>query len=151
MKEQLIFNKQQLDSFYQYLAAEVDKGPISIRVSSANKQRTLTQNRSIYKYFRMLSDTLNEAGLDMVTVLSEGTRIPWSEDKVKSDIWGKVQLALTGKKSTTELETHEVSEVYDVVNRHLSQTFGVFVPFPSQDDYNTLASRACNPKTQNAD
>ena len=136
MKDQLIFNKQQLDSFYQYLAAEVEKGPLLISVRPERK-RTLTQNRALHLYFDLLANALNDAGLDMQTVLSEGTSIPWSEDKVKSDIWSKVQMAATGKKSTTELETHEVSKVYDIVNRHLSQSFGVFVPFPDRfgDNY----------------
>jgi hypothetical protein len=70
----------------------------------------------------------------MNKVLSEGTSIPWSEEKVKSDIWKVVQLAAIGKESTTKLETNEVSEVYDVINRHISSTFGLFIPFPSKSN-----------------
>ena len=70
------------------------------------KTRTLTQNSSIHKYCAMLSEAFNAAGLDMQTVLAEGTSIPWSEAKVKEDIWRTVQIAALGKKSTTELNTN---------------------------------------------
>lgn len=105
------------------------------------RTRTITQNSSIHKYCQILSDKFNEAGLDMQTVLAEGTSIPWSESKVKEDIWRTVQIALTGKESTKDLNTDEVSKVYDVVNRHLSQTFGVSVQFPSRDNYENISSR----------
>lgn len=132
MKEQIITNQKQLDDYYQFLKAKLEKDKI-IKVSCKNgKQRTLTQNASIHKFCSMLAQEFNDAGLDMQTVLAEGTSIPWSEEKVKDDIWRKVQIALLSKKSTTELNTNEVSQVYEIINRHIGQTFGMFVPFPNR-------------------
>jgi len=130
----LIENTASLEAYIDHLRVRFKKDKrIKVEVKSA-KNRTLTQNASLHKYCAMLATALNEAGLDMQTVLAEGTSIPWSEAKVKEDIWRTVQKAALGKESTTKLETHEVSKVYDIVNRHISETFGVFVPFPSKDN-----------------
>jgi urate oxidase len=132
MSDTLINNTKALEDYIVFLRASFDKHKsIKVSVKSA-KTRTLTQNSSIHKYCAQLAEAFNDAGLDMNKVLSEGTSIPWSEEKVKSDIWKVVQLAAIGKESTTKLETNEVSKVYDIVNRHISQTFGIFIPFPSR-------------------
>lgn len=132
MTDTLISNEAQLNAYIEHLKLKLAKDKLlKVSVKSA-KVRTLTQNSSIHKYCSMLAETLNDAGLDMETVLAKGTKIPWMEHTTKELIWRRVQIPLTGKESTTELETHEVSEVYNVVNRHLSETFGVFVPFPNR-------------------
>ena len=134
MTEQVIQNESQLNAYIEHLKLKLAKdGALKVSVKSA-KSRTLTQNKSIHKYCAMLSEAFNEAGLDMQTVLAEGTSIPWSEAKVKEDIWRTVQVAAVGKVSTTKLETHEVTKVYEIVSRHISQTFGLFVPFPAKEN-----------------
>lgn len=133
MSDTLINNQKALDDYIVFLRSKFEKDKsIKVSVKSA-KTRTLTQNSSIHKYCALLAEAFNDAGLDMQKVLAEGTSIPWSEDKVKNDIWRVVQVAALGKESTTKLETNEVSKVYDIVNRHISQTFGIFIPFPSRD------------------
>ena len=133
MSDTLINNTKALEDYIIFLRANFDKHKsIKVSVKSA-KTRTLTQNSSIHKYCAQLAEAFNDAGLDMNKVLSEGTSIPWCEEKVKSDIWKVVQLAAIGKESTTKLETNEVSKVYDIVNRHVSQTFGIFIPWPCRD------------------
>lgn len=133
MKDALITNEKALDDYCKLLRVLLAKhGAIKVGAKSG-KQRTLTQNASIHLYCTMLAEAFNEAGLDMQTVLAEGTSIPWSPEKAKDDIWKVVQLAITEKKSTTELETHEVSKVYDVINAHLINAFNVFVPFPDKE------------------
>lgn len=132
----IINSEQSLNAYIDHLKSQFEKHKY-LRVSiSTGKQRTLTQNASIHKYCSLLAESFNDAGLDMQAVLSEGTSIPWSEEKVKDDIWRKVQIALTGKKSTRDLLKEEVGQVYEVVNRHISSTFGLFVPFPSKENMN---------------
>ncbi len=93
---------------------------------------TTPQRNAMHLYFRQLAEVLNDAGLDMVKVLSEGTEIPWTEHSVKKEIWGKVMLAITDKTSTTQLDRTEVGMIYDVVNKHLAQTFAVMLSFPNK-------------------
>ena len=82
----------------------------------------------------MLSDALNDAGLDIQATLSKPLEIPWSEKTVKELIWRRVQEAQTGKHSTTELDAPEVNAVYQTIARHMAQTHGINVPFPNKDE-----------------
>lgn len=95
--------------------------------------RTLTQNAAIHKYFSMLSESLNNAGLDVRKTLRADFEIPWTESLVKELIWKGVQKAMFDIDSTTKLDTSQVSQVYEVINRHIAQTHGVSVIFPSKE------------------
>lgn len=98
-----------------------------------DEKRTKLQNRSIHKYCATLSDTLSDAGLDMKAVLRPEAEIPWTPANVKDNIWRTVQVAMFNVESTADLTTAQVSQVYEVVNRHLTNTVGVSVPFPNKD------------------
>src|SRR3990167_9113796 len=93
------------------------------------KQRTLQQNKALHLYFQLIADRLNEAGLDMKAVLKD-VEIPWGKDTVKDFLWRPVQELQVGKQSTTELNTKEIDEIYDTLNRHLAQ-FGIHESWPS--------------------
>jgi len=126
-----IRNEQQLDKLKAHLDDQ-DIGEFGYLVQIKTGKATTTQRNSMHLYFRQLATTLNEAGLDMVTILEEGAEIPWSEHTVKSEIWGKVMVALTDRTSTTQLERDEVGKIYEVVNRHLASKFGVMQSFPNR-------------------
>ena len=103
-------------------------------------KRTSAQNRALHLFFEFLAAALNDAGLDMRTVLKPGVEIPWTPETVKENLWRPVQVALLNKKSTTELETGEVSKVEDVLMRHLIKEFGQFFEppqFPSIESLST--------------
>lgn len=97
-------------------------------------QRTPKQNNALHLFFTLLADELNNAGLDMRTVLKPGIDIPWSPETVKKHLWKPIQKALLEKESTTELTTTEVNKVEEVLMRHLGERFGVFVNFPSIEE-----------------
>ena len=96
-------------------------------------KRTTIQNASLHLYFRLLAEELNGAGLDMRKTLKETVDIPWSEETIKEYLWRPIQDAQLRKKSTTELTTSEVTKVYETLNRHLGDRFGLHVPFPTND------------------
>ena len=95
------------------------------------KKRTTQQNRALHLYYKHLADELNNAGLDVKETLAEEIDIPWSPILIKELIWRKVQRAYTTKISTTELTTKEINELFDIINRHLGEKFGLHIPFPS--------------------
>jgi len=109
-----------------------DKKYVQVKWST-NKAITNPQRNSVYLYCGLLAQELNGRGLDMVKTLHD-VEIPWSKESVKEHIWVKVQSAKFDNVSVNNLETPQVSEIYDVVNRHLSNKFGVHVPFPSRDN-----------------
>lgn len=97
-------------------------------------QRTVQQNKAIHVLFKLLANTLNEAGLDMRKTLKPGVEIPWSGAAVKEYLWRPIQTAQLQKTSTTELTTVEIDAVFDTINKHLGERFGLHVPFPSVEE-----------------
>ena len=97
-------------------------------------KRTTLQNKSIHKYCSLLAEQFNDAGLDMMAVLQEKeSEVSWTMDSVKDVIWRSIQLAMyPDKASTTQLETHEVSKVYEQIARHMSAKFSINQPFPNR-------------------
>lgn len=93
--------------------------------------RTCTQNRAMHKYFTLLANELNDGGLDMRKTLKPDAELPWTPESVKTYIWKVVQEAMFGKASTTKLDTKQVSQVYQAVDKHLSTTFNIQVEFPT--------------------
>lgn len=98
-----------------------------------NPQRTIQQNKSLHKYFELLAEELNEAGLDMRKLLKDTIDIPWNKDTVKDYLWRPIQKAQIKKESTTELTTAEVTKVYETLNRFLGEKKGIHVPFPTSE------------------
>ena len=94
-------------------------------------QRTLNQNAALHVLFNLLAQSLNDAGLDVNTVLRKDIAVPWSKTLVKELIWRRVQTAYLGKKSTTQLKTNEIDPIFDIINRYLGEKFGVHCDFPS--------------------
>lgn len=97
------------------------------------KLRTEAQNKSLHLWFTQLADELNNAGLDMRTVLKPSVSIPWTARNIKEYLWRPIMQAQLGKDSTTELTTKEIDQVFDVINRHLGEKFSVHVDFPSTE------------------
>jgi hypothetical protein len=107
---------------------------IVCEVKGDKSKRTSLQNRAIHKFCGLLADKFNAAGLDMVTVLKEKeTEVSWTMESVKDVIWRSIQLALfPDKPSTTQLETHEVTKVYEQIARHMSNRFNINQSFPNR-------------------
>jgi hypothetical protein len=96
--------------------------------------RTNKQNNALHKFCELLAIALNDAGLDMKKTLKPDADIPWTKELVKEYIWKPVQKAAIGKKSTTEMSTLDPSQVYEIINRHMSEKHGISVPFPSEEE-----------------
>jgi hypothetical protein len=97
-------------------------------------QRTRQQNKALHKMFTILAETLNENSLDMRKTLKPEIDIPWSGGSVKEYLWRPIQVAQLNKKSTTELTTVEIDQVFDTINRHLGEKFGINITFPSVEE-----------------
>lgn len=95
--------------------------------------RTDRQNRALHKYCELLAEALNDAGLDMKTVLKPEVDIPWTKESVKNHLWRPIQTIMIDKASTTEMTTADPGEIYLVLDRHIAEKFGVHVEWPSED------------------
>lgn len=132
--ELLINSEQALEAAIVQLRMQFNEKKYVKAKLSYGRSRTLTQNRALHKFCQMLADKLNEAGLDQKKVLKPEVEIPWTMEAVKEGLWKPVQEAVTGLKSTTRPETSQYSDVYEVLNRHLTTKLGVHVPWPTKDE-----------------
>jgi len=101
---------------------------------SEGRQRTLTQNRALHLWCRLLAEQLNDAGFDMKRVIKPEVDIPWTGPSVKEYLWRPVQEALLQKQSTADADRTEYTEVHEVLCRHLGQKLGIRAPeWPRRD------------------
>lgn len=102
-------------------------------VKGERAKRTTLQNKAIHKYCSLLAEDFNNGGLDMLTVLKVKSETSWTMLSVKDVIWRTIQEAMfPEKKSTTQLETGEVSQVYEQIAKHLSLNFKITRSFPNR-------------------
>ena len=132
--ELLINSEQALEAAIVQLRMQFNEKKYVKAKLSYGRSRTLTQNRALHKFCQMLADKLNEAGLDQKKVLKPEVEIPWTMEAVKEGLWKPVQEAVTGLKSTTKPEASQYSDIYEVLNRHLTTKLGVHVPWPTKDE-----------------
>lgn len=101
-------------------------------ISIAKSRRTEKQNAALHLYFTLLSEALNESGMDMKQFIK--VDIQWTPTSVKEQLWKPLQKVLLNKISTKKLnKTEEINLIYDNLNRIIiERTKGeVQVPFPS--------------------
>jgi len=134
MKQKNILNsKNSLEEHIAFIRAEWEKSKW-LRVEIDNEQqRTGTQNKALHVFCHLLRVELNEKGLDIRKVLTHKIDIPWTDASVKEYLWKPTQETLTLKKSTTEANRIDYNLVYETINRYMSENFGIYVPWPSND------------------
>lgn len=119
-----------------------DSGTVKLEiVSTDEKQRTNQQNKALHQWLGMLAEELNGAGLEQYVVFEEirkqraGFDVPWNTHRAKENLYKPVMEKMTGKDSTTEMDTKEPSEICDVLGRWLSEQFGITPPaWPSVEN-----------------
>jgi len=89
----------------------------------------------MHKFFELLSDALNEQGLEMKVVLKPTWEIWWTGESVKNNLYKPLLKAMFNKDSTSEMNWNEVSEVYDQLMHGLMQKFPEleYIEFPHDD------------------
>ena len=93
------------------------------------KQRTTLQNRSIHLWFEQVEQAAAEEGLTFDQIVMESVELPVTKELMK-ELWKAVQYKLYGTDSTKEMTTDQVDKIFDVLNKHLGQVAGIYVPYP---------------------
>ena len=94
-------------------------------------QRTIQQNKSFHKYCTQLADALSDSGQDMRAVLKPDIDIPWSMENVKECMVKPIIKAMFNLEHTADLDTKQMTQMYEVLNRHTASRLGISVDWPS--------------------
>jgi len=143
MSEKVLLRKihaSELGSYDDYVLIAVDADlsempdeVVAVISWMKNAVRTLKQNKSIHKYCALLAEAFENGGFDMQTVLSKAVPVKWTMEAVKEVIWKRIQIVkFPDKKSTAQLETTDVNEVYQVIARHMATEFEINISFPNK-------------------
>ena len=92
--------------------------------------RTPRQNNSMHLWFEEVARELNDRGIDM-RVLVKDLQVSHTKESVKG-IWKAIAEAKYGKESTTQLDSKEIDEIYDEMNRLLAM-HDIHISFPSNE------------------
>jgi hypothetical protein len=105
----------------------------SLVIEPVVSKRSDQQNKALHVWFTNVSKAFNEAGYTVQLVLKEKIDLDWSPELVKEMLWRPAQKAILKKRSTTELKKlEEIDVVFDHLNRHIGEKFGIHEPFPAQ-------------------
>ena len=95
-------------------------------------QRSPQQRKAIELYCKQVADAMNDAGHSVQTAFTAEVAI--SHENIKEHMFKVVMHSLyPDKTSTTELETDEVTNVYENMNRITAERYGVSMVFPSYE------------------
>jgi len=96
------------------------------------KQRTTQQNKSMYKYFALVSETAKDNGSTFSEFIRKRPQLdmPWTPERVK-EIWKTAQFHMYGTTSTADLTSEQIDIIYNVVNKVLGEVLDIYIPFPS--------------------
>ncbi len=98
-------------------------------------KRTGQQNRALHLYITKLAEALDESGHDMREVIK--LPIKPTAENVKENMVRPVMIALYPEiKSTTDLDTKQMQELYEVLNRATGERLGIYVEWPCLDTLN---------------
>jgi len=97
--------------------------------------RTPQQRKAIEVYCRKLADALNNAGYTVNDQVVLRLPVSWTQENIKELMFKQIMTALyPEKESTTQLDTDEVSEVYENLNLAVSERTGVSVAWPCEEE-----------------
>jgi len=124
-------NKQEAEFFIKYITEHAETGQERI-YSIQRGDRTGKQNAALWAALTAVAGELNARGVTLRSVADviEGrVEVNWNKDAVKSSVWNPIQLAITGKKSSTDLDTTEFSTVVGSFQRCMADNFDINVRF----------------------
>lgn len=119
-------NKKKFSEFLNKLKGK----DVVIVVEKKKQQRSSQQNASLHLMFQQITAEMINNGQTMRDVMRKDFDIQPTPELIK-EIWRTIQIAQTGKKSTTDLTKQEIDEVYEPFNKFIGEVLQIHCPFPS--------------------
>ena len=104
----------------------------TIELKALSDSRSSKQNRALHKLFTIMSEQLNEMGLEFQYCGVKGSMLStrYTPEVVKNYFWRPIQMALFDIESTKHINTIQINEVVDVISKFFGER-GVIIEFPS--------------------
>lgn len=102
--------------------------------------RSTQQNKSLHKWLEMIAHEANNQGLtlqDIVEVIRK-IEIRPNKENLKQVVVHPYIKAAYDIDSTTQLTTQQMDELIDGVTKLFGQTWGITIPFPSEENRDEL-------------
>ena len=126
-------NKVDVRSFNMKVDYLLLKGK-RVNLVEVKDTRTSLQNASFHLFFTMITDQLNDLGMEYryFGVTGKELSMMYTDHIVKEFFWKPIQLALFDIESTTKLTTEQMNAVIDVIINFFAEK-GVVVEFPNRE------------------
>lgn len=129
----VLYNESERTALYDHInEIEID-GKTEVTFKKVSNNRTSLQNRSLHLYCDQIALDMNDAGIGQrkfFDLMKPGFDLPVSKLSIK-ELFRNVGFAIYGAKSTSDLKTDEIHEVWQVVNQRIMEITGVSRPWPS--------------------
>ena len=104
----------------------------TIELKALSDNRSSKQNRALHKLFTIMSEQLNEMGLEFQYCGVKGSMLStrYTPEVVKNYFWRPIQMALFDIESTKHINTIQINEIVDVISKFFGER-GVIIEFPS--------------------
>jgi hypothetical protein len=104
----------------------------SVELKEVRITRSMKQNRALHVFFTIISNELNELGMEFQYTGLKGSTLStrYTPHLVKEFFWRPVQIALFDIQSTTKIDTKQINEINDVIIKFFAER-GVELYFPS--------------------
>ena len=135
----LSFSESEKDKLNIWIDSFDDGVELNIEVSKLEVKRTISQNSAAHLWMTQIAKIFNDNGHTVQKVLGsmrQGVEIYWSASLIKEILWREIQMAVTGKQSTTELSKHEeIDKIVNILTKFCGERLKLEIPpFPSQNE-----------------
>jgi len=96
--------------------------------------RSLRQNSALHLLFTIISDQLNEMGVEFQYTGLKGQPLSLmhTPNIVKEYIWRRIQISMFNIESTTKINTDQINQIVDVLAKYFGEK-GIVIEFPSKE------------------
>ncbi len=126
-------NTSELEAF-KFKANYLVENEKKVDLKQCNNTRTSLQNSALHKFFTIISEELNELGMEFNFTGVKGYDLSttYTPNIVKEFFWKPIQITLFDYESTTKLNTKQMNEVIDIIIKFFADK-GVLIEFPNRE------------------
>ena len=106
-----------------------------VEMKDVKKDISALQHKSLHLFFYMVSEELNNIGIEYIYYDIEGLQIsiPYTKDLFKEFYWKPIQFDLFKIKSTKKISHNQLNTIIDILTKFFGEK-GVVITFPNIEE-----------------